>query len=105
VIDLSGLNSTEHAEVMKQLCIKTGQGVTPRNVFWEEVFPANALDIWSPDEEYLVLSCGRPKANLCTFQTARLAKLFEDGSLQNDMNLESLAVVSRQRERAFHQLF
>jgi hypothetical protein len=186
VIDLSGLNSTEHGEVMKRLCIgllittslislgcsriasqaerkgtaqgsseistpqtkqpqsgekqgtlaavksnskygltlllyrrpdsaspsyvrirndKTGQEVTPRNVFWEEVFPANALDIWSPDEEYLVLSCGRPKANLCVYQTARLAKLFEGDSIQNDMNLESLAVVSRQRDGEFHHLF
>jgi hypothetical protein len=43
---------------------KTGQEAPLRNVFWEEVFPANALDMWSPDEEYLVLSCGRPKANL-----------------------------------------
>jgi hypothetical protein len=84
---------------------KSGREVTPRNVYWEEVFPANALDIWSPDEEYLVLSCGRPKANFCVYQTARLAKLFEDDALQNDVTLESLAVVSRQRDGEFHHLF
>jgi hypothetical protein len=83
----------------------TGKEVTPRNVFWEEVFPMDAVEIWSPDEEYLVLGCGQPKANFCVYQSAQLAKLFEDDSLQNDTNLKSLAVVSRERDGEFHHLF
>jgi hypothetical protein len=84
---------------------KTGKEVTPRSVFWEEAFPANAPAVWSPDEEYLVLACGEPKDNFCVYQSAQLAKLFEDDSLQNDLNLKSLAVVSRERDGEFHHLF
>jgi hypothetical protein len=84
---------------------KTGQEVTPRNVFWEEIFPANALDLWSPDEEYLVLSCGRPKSNFCVYQSAGLVKLFKDDPIQDDMTLESLAIVSRKKDGDFHHLF
>lgn len=51
---------------------RTGQSSLARYTYERPIFPAKAAQVWSPDEEYLVLPCAGEPAGFCFYRAAQL---------------------------------
>lgn len=72
---------------------KGGQDVDLRDAYLEEVFPESAREVWSPDGEYLLLSCGMNDTGFCFYEASRVRGLFgEDGFFHGDKYLDFIVV-------------